>query len=140
MNPSLLLVEDDPEDIQLTLMGFRLQDFQPEVVTARDGQEALDRLISDCERSRPLPAAILTDIKMPRMDGLELLRRIKDEPRLRSIPVIILTSSDLEADKKEALRIGAGQYLIKPCDLDDYAEIVRLIRVMIGVGASSVGG
>ena len=135
MSQNLLLVEDDSGDIQLTLLGFRLQKFEPKVVVAKDGKEALDILISDCEASRPLPLAILTDIKMPRMDGLELLRRVKSEPRLKAIPIAILTSSDHEADRKEALRLGADCYFMKPSDLDAYAEIVSRIRELMEIGS-----
>lgn len=125
---SLLFVEDDVEDAKLTLLGFRLQQFVPLVVVAKDGQEALDLLLADREASRPLPAAILTDIKMPRLDGLELIRRIKLGPLLRDIPIAVLTSSDHEADRKEALRLGANNYFMKPSDLDAYAGIVSVIR------------
>jgi two-component system, response regulator len=140
MSRSLLFVDDDGDDVRLTLLGFRLQKFEPHVVVARDGKEALDILISDCEASRPLPLAILTDIKMPRMDGLELLRRIKSEPRLREIPIAILTSSDHEADRKEALRLGAGCYFMKPSDLDAYAEIVSRIRELMEAGSRREAG
>ena len=135
MSQNLLFVDDDGDDVKLTLLGFRLQNFVPTITVAKDGKEALDRLISDCEASRPLPFAILTDIKMPRMDGLELLRRVKSEPRLKNIPIAILTSSDHEADRKEALRLGASYYLMKPSDLDSYAEIVSRIRELMGTGS-----
>lgn len=134
MSKTVLFVDDDGEDVQLTLLGFRLQKFEHEIVVAGDGKEALDRLLSDCEASRPLPAAILTDIKMPRMGGLELLRCLKSEPRLRSIPVVVLTSSDHHADKTEALRLGASHYLMKPSNLDGYAEIASRVRELLGVG------
>lgn len=131
---SLLFVEDDGDDVELALLGFRLQKFDPQVVVAKDGKEALDLLLADCEAARPLPRAILTDIKMPRMDGLELLRRVKSEPRLKGIPVGIFTSSDHEADRKEAMRLGAACYLMKPSDLDDYAGIVDSIRALMEPG------
>lgn len=131
MSADLLFVEDDAEDVQLTLMGFRLQQFEPQVVVAKDGKEALETLLAVCEASRPLPAVILTDIKMPRMDGLELLRQVKSDLRLREIPVAILTSSDHEADRKEALRLGAALYLMKPSSLDAYAGIVIKLRELM---------
>src|SRR5581483_1153367 len=135
MSGNLLLVDDDADDVRLALLGFRLLNFEPEVVVAKDGKEALDNLISDAEAARPLPLAILTDIKMPRMDGLEFLRRIKSEPRLRNIPIGILTSSDHEADREAALRLGAGCYLMKPSDLDAYAEIVGRVRELMEAGS-----
>lgn len=137
MSEDLLFVEDDAEDVQLTLMGFRLQGFEPRVVVAKDGKEALELLLAACEASRPLPAAILTDIKMPRMDGLELLRQVKGDPRLREIPVAILTSSDHEADRKEALSHGAGLYLMKPSSLDAYAGIASRLRELMAAGPPS---
>lgn len=135
MTGNLLFVEDDSEDVKLTLLGFRLQNFEPQVVVAKDGKEAIDLLLSDREASRPLPLAILTDIKMPRMDGLELLSRIKSEPRLSEIPIAVLTSSSHEADRKEALSLGADCYFMKPSDLDAYAEIVSSIRQLMGAGS-----
>ena len=131
MSQNLLFVDDDGDDVKLTLLGFQLQGFEPPIVVAKDGKEALEILLADCDAARPLPMAILTDIKMPRMDGLELLRRLKSEPRLRAIPVAILTSSDHEADRKEALNLGAACYLMKPSDLDAYAAIVsEILKLM----------
>lgn len=135
MSRSLLFVEDDEDDIRLTLLGFRHQKFEPVVVVAKDGKEALDLLLSDRDAARPLPLAILTDIKMPRMDGLELLRRIKSEPILKEIPVAVLTSSDHEVDRTEARRLGAIDYLMKPSDLDAYAAIVSRIRGLMETGS-----
>ncbi|MDP3541763.1 MAG: response regulator [Elusimicrobiota bacterium] len=134
---SLLFVEDDGDDVELALLGFRLQKFEIPVVVAKDGKDALDLLIADCEAARLLPRAILTDIKMPRMDGLELLRRIKSDPRLKEIPVAIFTSSDHEADRNEAMSLGAACYLMKPSDLDDYAGIVKSLRELMEPGASA---
>lgn len=131
---SLLFVEDDGDDVELALLGFRLQKFETPVVVAKDGKEALDLLLADCEAARPLPRAILTDIKMPRMDGLELLRRVKSDPRLKGIPVGIFTSSDHEADRKESMVLGASCYLMKPSDLDAYAGIVKSIQELMEAG------
>lgn len=137
MSQRLLLVEDDGDDLRLVLLGFRLQKFEPEIVVAKDGKEALEILLSDRAASRPLPQAILTDIKMPRMDGLELLRRLKSEPSLGEIPVAILTSSDHESDRKDAMSLGAAHYLRKPSDLDAYGEIVSRVRELMGAGSSA---
>lgn len=131
---TLLFVEDDGDDVELALLGFRLQKFETPVVVAKDGKEAFDLLLADCEAARPLPRAILTDIKMPRMDGLELLRCVKNDPRLKGIPVGIFTSSDHEADRKESMRLGASCYLMKPSDLDAYAGIVKSIRDLMERG------
>ena len=128
MSGLLLFVDDDEDDVNLTLMGFRSEHFDAEVVVAEDGAEALDYLQRSYEAGRRLPDAVLTDLKMPRVDGLELLRRMKADPRLRDIPVLVLTSSGYEADMEEALRLGARRYLRKPANLHAYADIVSQLR------------
>ena len=127
MSRPLLFVDDDRDDITLALLGFRMHGFTHDVKIARDGVEALEVLLAAYEANRPLPAAILTDLKMPRMDGLELLRRLKGDYRLRDIPVIIFTSSGYEQDLRQARELGASRYLRKPANLDDYAKIVEQI-------------
>lgn len=133
----LLFVEDDKDDVELTLFGFRKAGFEHEIVVARDGQHALDLLHSDYAGARELPGAILTDLKMPRVDGLELLHRLKQDPRLRNIPVAFLTSSGDENDQAEAVRLGVGEYLRKPSNPDGYAEIVARVR---GIMTASAAG
>lgn len=135
MSGGLLVVEDDGDDVDLTMLGFRAQGFDAEIAVAGDGAEALELLREAYEAGKPLPAAILTDLKMPRMDGLELIRRLKADPRLRDIPVLVLTSSGYQADLDEALRLGASRYLRKPANLDDYAEIVRQIKEVMRIRA-----
>ncbi|UPT75596.1 MAG: response regulator [Elusimicrobiota bacterium] len=132
---TLLFVEDDGDDVELTMLGFRSEGFEHEIVVARDGQAALDLLRSDYAAARPLPGAIMTDLKMTRMDGLEMLHRLKEDPRLRNIPVVFLTSSGDENDRSEAMRLGAGHYLRKPSNLDSYAGIVDRIREVMGTTA-----
>jgi two-component system, response regulator len=132
---TLLFVEDDKDDVELALLGFRNEGFEYEIVIARDGQHALELLHSDYAAARPLPGAIMTDLKMPRMDGLELLHRLKEDPRLRNIPVAFLTSSGDENDQAEAMRLGANHYLRKPSNLGSYGEIVARIRELMGATA-----
>jgi len=132
MSRVLLFVEDDRDDVELTLLGFRR--FEHEILVVRDGKEALEWLAAGYAHSRPLPAAILTDLKMPRMDGLELLHHLKEDPRLRDIPVLFLTSSGNEADQAEAARLGAAAYFRKPSDLGDYPEIVKRTRELMAAG------
>ncbi len=131
MSAPLLFVDDDLDDVEVTMKGFRRAGFEHEILVARDGKEALDLLVAAFEGGRPLPAAILTDIKMPRMDGLELLRRVKSDPRLRAIPVVILTSSGYEPDLNEAMRLGCGRFLRKQENLDEYAAIAREVRALM---------
>lgn len=125
---TLLFVEDDSDDVELTLLGFSNAGFEHEIIVARDGQHALELLHSDYAAARQLPGAIMTDLKMPRVDGLELLHRLKQDPRLRSIPVAFLTSSGDENDQAEAMRLGVGEYMRKPSNPGGYAEIVARIR------------
>jgi two-component system response regulator len=135
MSQTLLLVEDDRDDVDLASLGFRLQRFDAEVAVAADGAAALELLLEAYKTGRPLPGAVLTDLKMPRMDGFELIRRLKADARLRRIPVLVLTSSGHQADMDEALRLGAARYLRKPANLDDYSEIVRQLREVMGLAA-----
>lgn len=136
MSGLLLFVDDDPDDVELTLLGFRKSGLDAEVAVARDGVEALELLTRAYEGGRPLPGAILTDLKMPRMDGFELLRRLKADSRLSPIPVLVLTSSGYEADMQEALRLGAWRYLRKPAEIEDYADIVGQLRELMSPKAS----
>ena len=126
MKKVVLFVDDDGDDVELTLMGFKQLQFEEEIVVARDGVEALTIL----EKS-PAPAVVLTDIKMPRMDGLELLRRIKQDPRLKDIPVALLTSSGHEEDRKAAMKLGAVTYMRKPSSLNGYSEVVDALRDLL---------
>lgn len=135
MNPPLLLVDDDRDDVELALLGLRRHGLEREVLTARDGVEALELLLEAYSRSRSLPAAVITDLKMPRMDGFELLRRLKADPRLRDIPALVLSSSAHEVDISEATRLGARCYLRKPADLREYAEIHRRIAEVLDAGS-----
>ena len=125
---TLLFVEDDKDDVELTLFGFRNEGFEHEIVVARDGQHALELLHADYAAARPLPDAIMTDLKMPRVDGLELLHRLRQDPRLRNIPVAFLTSSGDENDRAEAARLGVGEYMRKPSSPGGYADVVARIR------------
>lgn len=127
----LLLVDDDRDDIELTLLGFRDECFDCDVQVAHDGKAALDFLMEAYAANRPLPGAMLVDLKMPRMDGLELIVRIKSDPRLNRIPIAVLTSSGHESDIAEAARLGASRYLRKPSDLKEYSGIVNEVKSMM---------
>lgn len=128
MTQILLFVDDDGDDVQLTRMGFKGNGFEHQVDVARDGVEALEYLSASHAAQRPLPAAIMTDLKMPRMGGLELIRLLKADARFRGIPVAVLTSSGYEVEMNEAMRLGASAYFRKPTDLHDYRGIVDEVR------------
>lgn len=118
---AILLVEDTEDDIELTKRALKKNRLTNPLVVARDGQEALDYLFGDEE----LPAIILLDLQLPKVGGLEVLRRLKADPRTRLIPIIILTSSREERDVVDGYTHGANSYIRKPVDFDQFTEAVR---------------
>jgi CheY-like chemotaxis protein len=127
----ILLVEDSSLDVELTLDAFNERRLANSVHVARNGQEALDYLHGQGEyadrQTHPLPDLILLDLKMPGMDGTEVLRRIKQTPLLRRIPVVILSSSKEEGDRAVTYDSGANSYLVKPVSFEGFLEVVRRI-------------
>jgi CheY-like chemotaxis protein len=123
----ILLVEDNPHDAELTLRAFRKARITNVVHVARDGAEALDFLFAtgahDRRMNQPLPGLILLDLNLPKVDGLEVLRRIKAERRTQQIPVIVLTVSKRDGDISECRRLGVGSYLSKPVGFQNFSEI-----------------
>jgi two-component system response regulator len=125
----ILLVEDNPNDVKLTLHAFKKQNLANHVKVVRDGAEALefifctgrfaDRNIED------QPKVVLLDLKLPLVDGVEVLRRIKADPRTQAIPVVVLTSSREDRDRVETYRLGVNSYIQKPVDFDQFTESVR---------------
>jgi two-component system response regulator len=125
----LLLVEDNPDDEALTLRALKKNNISNEVVVAHDGAEALDFLFCTgayASRDRHvLPEVVLLDLKLPKIDGLEVLRRLRADERTRLLPVVILTSSREEQDVVNGYRLGANSYIRKPVDFDQFVEAVR---------------
>ena len=125
----LLLVEDNPDDEALTLRALKQNKISNEVVVARDGAEALDFLFcTGAYANRDLhvlPEVVLLDLKLPKIDGLEVLRRLRADERTRLLPVVILTSSGEEQDLVNGYRLGANSYIRKPVDFDQFVEAVR---------------
>jgi CheY-like chemotaxis protein len=125
----ILLVEDNPDDEALTLRALKRNNIANEVVVARDGAEALDYLLgtgTDAGRdTRLTPAVILLDLKLPKIDGLEVLRRIRAHERTRFLPVVILTSSNEEQDLIGGYSQGCNSYICKPVDFDQFSEAIR---------------
>lgn len=124
----ILLVEDHPDDIELTLQAFRKHKLANRVQVARDGEEALDFLFCRGQFSarspeKP-PRVVLLDLKLPKIDGLEVLRVIKSDPALRMIPVVVMTSSSEQRDLVEGYRLGVNSYIQKPVSFDRFQEIV----------------
>lgn len=126
---TILLVEDNPDDEALTLRAFRKNKIDGDVVVARDGVEALDFLFAGGSHQgrnvADLPRVVLLDLKLPKIGGHEVLRRIREDPRTRQLPVVILTSSREERDVLEGYRLGANSYVRKPVNFDEFIEVAR---------------
>lgn len=125
----ILLVEDNPKDVALTKRALEKNNIANELVLARDGVEALDYLFGTGEYAgrdvADLPQVVLLDLKLPKVDGLDVLRKIRTEERFRRLPVVILTSSSEEQDIVEGYRLGANSYIRKPVDFNQFAEAVK---------------
>lgn len=128
----ILLVEDNPNDEEMTLEAFAECRLANEVVVVRDGQEALDYLLYQGDyrdRQCGSPAVILLDLKLPKVGGMEVLRRIKGNPELKTIPVVIMTSSREERDVDEGYELGVNAYVVKPLDFPSFVEAVKDLGV-----------
>jgi two-component system response regulator len=127
----LLLVEDNPEDLELALRALRKANLAGRVHVARDGAEALDYIFCDgAHADRKVtdgPKVILLDLKLPKVDGLEILRRLKGDPRTKSIPVVVLTSSKEQSDIVKSYNLGVNSYIVKPVDFERFTEAVSTL-------------
>ncbi|HZC68186.1 MAG TPA: response regulator [Nitrospirales bacterium] len=125
----ILLVEDNPDDVELTLHAFRKHNLANRVHVVRDGAEALDFLFcTGAYRDRRIedsPHVVLLDLKLPKVDGLEVLRRMKEDRRNRMIPVVVLTSSREDRDIMESYQLGVNSYIVKPVNFEQFTEAVR---------------
>ena len=124
----ILLVEDNPNDVELTLHAFRKNNLSNRIQVARDGAEAIEFLFGtdgQGQAANATPKVVLLDLKLPKVDGLEVLRRIKSEPRTRTIPVVVLTSSKEERDIVESYKLGVNSYIVKPVDFEQFTDAVR---------------
>ncbi len=124
----ILLVEDNPEHVELTLRALKKHHLANSVRVAKDGAEALDFVFGvrtfAHRKSDHVPKLILLDLKLPKVDGLEVLRRIKSDERTRTIPVVVLTTSSHEEDVVESYKLGVNSYIVKPCNFDKFIQAV----------------
>ena len=122
----ILMVEDDPQDAELALRALRAAKIANHITVARDGAEAVDLLFGEASHQlAAAPKVILLDLKLPKVDGLEVLKRIKGDPRTKFIPVVVLTSSREQNDIVESYRLGVNSYIVKPVDFEGFADAVQ---------------
>jgi CheY-like chemotaxis protein len=126
--PPILLIEDNPMDVDLTRRAFIRRKFLNPIEIARDGEEALD-YIARWQQGAPLPLVVLLDLKLPKVDGLEVLKQIKSHPHLRSVPVVVLTTSSEDHDVHRAYQLGVNSYIIKPVDFDKFMQVAEQIEL-----------
>lgn len=127
----ILLVEDNPDDVELTLHALATYNVENRIQVVRDGAEALEFLFGTgryaAREAMEPPRVILLDLKLPLVDGLEVLRRVKADARTRNVPVVMLTSSNQERDIIESYRLGVNSYIVKPVDFDQFKESMRAV-------------
>src|SRR6266478_5930277 len=132
----ILMVEDDPKDVELTLTALEEYNLANEVVVTRDGAEALDYLYcrgNFTTRSNGNPAVLLLDLKLPKVDGLEVLQQIKSDQKLKMIPVVVLTSSREERDMVASYKLGVNAYVVKPVDFHEFVNAIKELGVFWAV-------
>jgi CheY-like chemotaxis protein len=132
----ILIVEDDPKDVELTLTALEEYNLANEVIVTRDGEEALDYLYcrgSFKMRGGENPAVVLLDLKLPKVDGLEVLQQIKSDEKLKLIPVVVLTSSREEKDMVASYKLGVNGYVVKPVDFHDFVNAIKELGIFWAV-------
>jgi CheY-like chemotaxis protein len=132
----ILLVEDDPKDVDLTLTALEEYKLANEVVVAGDGEEALDYLYCRGNfetRNNDNPAVLLLDLKLPKVDGLEVLQQIKSDEKLKMIPVVVLTSSREERDMVASYKLGVNAYVVKPVDFHEFVNAIKELGIFWAV-------
>jgi CheY-like chemotaxis protein len=132
----ILIVEDDPKDVELTLTALEEYNLANEVVVTRDGEEALDYLYYRGNfkmRTSDNPAVLLLDLKLPKVDGLEVLQQIKSDEKLRMIPVVVLTSSREERDMVASYKLGVNAYVVKPVDFHEFVNAIKELGIFWAV-------
>ena len=130
-NAEIIIVEDNPYDLEMILDAFCELEIKSEMLTLRDGVDATDYFFRDAEEGATSnlcsPVLILLDLKLPKVNGMEVLRRLKSDEKTKCIPVVVFTSSNEARDKTESYRLGANSYLVKPLDADRFAKDIKYI-------------
>jgi DNA-binding response OmpR family regulator len=132
----ILIVEDDPKDVELSLTALEEYNLANEVVVTRDGEEALDYLYcrgTFATRTNDNPAVLLLDLKLPKVDGLEVLQQIKSDEKLKMIPVVVLTSSREERDMVASYKLGVNAYVVKPVDFHEFVNAIKELGIFWAV-------
>jgi DNA-binding response OmpR family regulator len=132
----ILMVEDDPKDVELTMTALEEYNLANEVVVTRDGEEALDYLHcrgNYATRANENPAVLLLDLKLPKVDGLEVLQQIRSDEKLKMIPVVVLTSSHEEKDMVASYQLGVNAYVVKPVDFHEFVNAVKELGIFWAV-------
>jgi two-component system, response regulator len=124
-NRTILLVEDNPDDVELTRRALARSNIASDLVVARDGAEALDYLFSARGDDHPLPQLVLLDLKLPKVDGLEVLQRVREDKRTKLLRIVVLTSSNEDEDKLRSYDLGASSFVRKPLDFGEFVEAAR---------------
>ena len=124
----ILLIEDNPHDVELTIHAFRKQKLSNPIQVARDGEEALEQL-NHWDKGEPAPAVILLDLKLPKVDGIDVLGKLKTHQRFKRIPVVVLTTSKENSDLSRCYDLGANSYIVKPVNFEKFVEVVKQIDV-----------
>lgn len=132
----ILLAEDNPFDVELTLSALDEHKLANEVIVVRDGGEALDYLYRRglfADRDEGNPTVVLLDLKMPKVDGLEVLKQVKSDPDMKKIPVVVLTSSHEERDIVESYALGVNAYVVKPVDFHEFVDAIKELGLFWGI-------
>ena len=133
MSKTVLLVEDNPDDVKLTLRAFKRNNMLNPIAVCRDGVEAVDYLFArgafENRAGKPLPTLVILDLKLPKLDGMGVLKAIRADERTRNLPVVILTSSKEEDDLAQSYSLGANSYVRKPVDFAEFVEAVKVLGI-----------
>ncbi len=130
-NDVILLIEDNVDDVDLTLRAFKRSRLTNQIIVKRDGQEAIDYLLGEDGKGGPavLPAVTLLDLNMPRLNGLDVLKRLRSEERTRLMPIVILTTSDEQRDVINSYQLGANSYMRKPVDTQEFFTAIQELEI-----------